>query len=71
MQRMQAKTSVGENSTCHGAAKPVRHNYQTLVLQLLEPVLLESTHHKEEQPLLSPTREGPRAAMKSQGNLNK
>ena len=57
-------------STCHGATKPVRHNYQAHVLQLLKPSVLEPVLHNErsncnqkptprseEQPTLAPVRE--------------
>ena len=44
---------VPEDPTCHGATKPVRHNYWACVPQLLKPVHLEPvlrnkrSHHNE------------------------
>ena len=37
MQGTQALSLVREDPTCHGATKPVRHNYWAHVPQLLSP----------------------------------
>ena len=63
---------VQEDSTCHGGAKLVCHNYWACVLQLLKSMRLESVlhnrrshhdekpaYHKEESPLFTATREKP------------
>ena len=53
MQGTQVQALVPEDPTCHGATKPVHHNYWTCVLQLLKPVRLEPvilnkrSHHNE------------------------
>ena len=39
---------VQEDSTCHGAAKPVRHNYCSS--HTLEPRLLDKRSHCSEKP---------------------
>ena len=79
MQGTRVHPLVREDPTCHGATKPVRHNYWACVLQLLKPAHLEPVlrnkrshcsekpvHHNEESPLLAATRESPRAATKTQ-----
>ena len=61
------------------ALEPASHNYRARTLQLLKPMHLEPvlrnkrrhhnekpTHHNEEQPLLSGTRESPCTAIKTQ-----
>ena len=55
MQGTQVQSQVQEDPTCHGAAKPMHHNYGAYNL---EPVLCNKrshrnekpTHHDEEQP---------------------
>ena len=71
MQGTQVPALVREDPTCHGAAKPVRHNYRACAL---EPVLRNKRgydserppHRDEEWPPLATTRESPRTAMKAQ-----
>ena len=64
---------VWEEPTCRGARKPMHHNYRAH-LQLLKPPHLQSllcngrSHHNEEQPPLTTTRECPCAATKTQSN---
>ena len=61
MQGTRVRALVWEDPTCHGATKPVHHNYWAHVPQLLKPVYLEPTlcnkrshgnekpaHHKED-----------------------
>ena len=55
MQRTQVWSLVQEDTTCRGAAKPVRHNYWACFLQRLKPkrpraVLLKKRSHRNEQP---------------------
>ena len=79
MQGTRVQALVREDPTCLGATKPVRHNYWGRVPQLLKPMLLDPVlhnkrshrsekpvHHNEEYPLLTTTRESPRAATKTQ-----
>ena len=47
---------VQEDPTCHGATKPMRHNYWAHVPQLLkpehlEPVLHNKRSHRNEKPM--------------------
>ena len=56
MQRTQVQSLGWEDSTCHGAAKPVCHNCWVCVLQLpkptsLEPMLCNEESHHSEKPL--------------------
>ena len=61
VQGTQVQTLVWEDPTCHGATKPMCHNYWACVSQLLKPAHLEPvlrnkrshrnakpTHHNEE-----------------------
>ena len=70
-----------EDSTCHGATKPVCHNYSARELQLLkfmflEPVLYNKRnhcnekpkHYNEEWPLFSTTQESQGTTTKTQCN---
>ena len=55
MQGTQIWSLVWEDSTCHGATKPVCHHYWAHVLQLLrpahlEPVLCYKSSHHDERP---------------------
>ena len=71
MQETGVPFLIQEDPTCWGATKPVCHNYWA---QALEPVLCNKGSHwnekpmhcKEEWPLLSATKEKPRAAIKTQ-----
>ena len=78
-----ATKPVHHNYWAH-ALGPTSHNYWAHVPQLLKPVGLETvlcnkrshcnekpTHRNEEQPLLAPTRETPRLAMKTQRSQKK
>ena len=84
MQGARVWSLVWEDPTCHGAAKPVRHNYWAHVPQLLKPTHLEPmlhnkrshrneklAHHNEEQPPLTATRESPHTATKTQRSQKK
>ena len=71
MQGTRVRALVREDPTCRGATKPVHHNYWARVPrahapQQKKPLQWEAPHHNEEQPLLTATRESPRAAMKTQ-----
>ena len=74
---------VWEDPICHGATKPVCHNYWARVSQLLKPVCLEPVlhnkrshhnkkpvHRNKENPPLATTRESPRTATKTQCSQN-
>ena len=62
MQGTQVRALVWEDPTCHGATKPVRHNYWAHKPQLLsphatttepahlEPVLHKERRHRNEKP---------------------
>ena len=55
MQGTQVRSLVGEDHTCCGATKPVRHNYWACVPQVLkpahlEPVLHNKRSHRNEKP---------------------
>ena len=47
MQRTWVRALVWEDPSCHGATKPVHHNYQAHVLQLLKPAHLEPVLHNK------------------------
>ncbi|KAJ8785721.1 hypothetical protein J1605_006681 [Eschrichtius robustus] len=52
----QVRALVREDPTRRGATKPVSHNYQACVLQLLkparlEPVLRNKRSHRNEKPM--------------------
>ena len=71
MQGTWVRALVREDPTCHGATKPVRHNYWAHVPQLLKPVHLEPVLHNKRSHRSKPmhrneTRESPSAAMKTQ-----
>ena len=79
IQGTQVRALVREDPTCRGATNPVCHNYWAHVLQLLKPARLKPmlhnkrshrnekpTHHDEEQPLLTATRESSHAATRTQ-----
>ena len=79
MQGTRVRALVQEDPTCHGATKPVHHNYWACVLQLLKPAHLEPllcnekppqwearTPQQRVAPLLTATRESPRTATKTQ-----
>ena len=76
MQGKWVRVRVREDPTCHGATKPVRHNYWACPLEptCLEPVLRykrshrseKPAHRNEEQPPLVASRESPCAATKTQ-----
>ena len=79
MQGTGVQALFWEDPTCHGATKPVRHNYSACVPQLLKPTCLEPVlhnktnhlnekpaHRNEEKPPLATTRESQRAATKTQ-----
>ena len=56
MQGTRVWSLVREDPTCHGATKPVRHNYWACVTQLLkpaclEPVLCNKRSHRNEKPM--------------------
>ena len=38
MQETPVQSLVWEGPTCHGTTKPVPHNYQSYMLQLLKPI---------------------------------
>ena len=85
MQGTLVRSLLGEDPTCHGATKPVHHNYWPHAPELLKPARLEPVvrnkrshhnekpvHHNEEWPPLAATRESPRTATKTQhGQINK
>jgi len=55
MQGTQVRSLVQEDSTCHGATKPVWHNYWACTLQILksaclEPVLCSKRSPRNEKP---------------------
>ena len=45
MQGTQARSLAREDPTCHGATKPVRHNYRAHTLQLLSPCTATTEAH--------------------------
>ena len=47
VQGTRVRVLVWEDPTCHGAAKPMRHNYWAHVPQLLKPVCLEPVLHNK------------------------
>ena len=47
MQRTWLQALVQEDPTCHGATKPVNHNYWARVPQLLKPTRLEPMLHNK------------------------
>ena len=49
-QGTRVQALVREGPTCHGATKPVRHNYWARVPQLLKPAHLEPMLHSKEKP---------------------
>ena len=58
MQGTGVRSLVPEDPTCHGAAKPVRHNYRAHVPQLLSPCTTTTAAHvprarapQQEKPL--------------------
>ena len=77
MQGIQVRSLVQEDSTCHGATKPVRHNYRARFA--LEPVLRKRSHGNEKPMRHSLQRAGPAhhtresldAAMKTQHGQKK
>ena len=55
VQGTRVRALVQEDPTCHGAPKPVRHNYWASVPQLLKPARLElvprnKRSHRHEKP---------------------
>ena len=77
----RVRSKVREDSTCHGATKPVCPNYsarelQLLKFMLLEPVLYHKRSHcnekpkhcNEERPLFSTTQESRGTTTKTQCN---
>ena len=84
MQGTWVRALVREDSTCHGATKPMHHNYWAHMPQLLKPARLgpmlhnkrshrneKPAHCSEEQPPLTATRESTHAATKTQSSQNK
>ena len=78
MQETRARSLVREVPTCHGAAKPVCHNYWACSLepmnhnywactpQLLKPAHPEPVLHNKKSPHSPQLEKSPRAAMKTQ-----
>ena len=66
LQGTLVQTLVWEHPTCHGATKPVRHNYGVLISQLLKPMRLEPMLHNKR----SHHNEKPARQMKSSSHHN-
>ena len=80
MKGTQVRSLVQEDPTCRGATKPVHHNYWARV-HTTEALVPRARAPQQEKPLqwetrtpqqrvapARPTRESPRAAMKTQRN---
>ena len=50
MQGTRVRALVRKDPTCHGATKPMHHNYWARKLQLLKPAGLEHASQQEKPP---------------------
>ena len=66
MQGTRVRALVWEDPICHGATKPVSHNYCACASGACAPQQERPAHRDEEWPPLAPTTESPRAETKTQ-----